>query len=227
MGRCRSWSRRRCRGGYRALHLKGADVEAAVTHSIKTRAALVVERRRSKVRVTRINGRATEQQLMRECGATVVLQWAKHGIGVDLIARAGQDTAAVVAAEIVAERVYPSAVIGDVFSYCAGVEDGVPDPYISTDAVNDAATIHLSGVAADRAVAEGHRSAAEFSLKFEYGFANGVDGAAVTRRVTAERAVCDFDRRSVAPSPDIVDGAAVQTSGVAANPAIAERYLRI
>jgi hypothetical protein len=38
---------------------------------------------------------------MGECGATIVLQWAKHRIGVDLIARTGQDTAAVVAAEVI------------------------------------------------------------------------------------------------------------------------------
>src|SRR6266542_4272372 len=102
MGRCgcRRW------GGYRPFHLKGADVDAAVTHAIKARAALVVERRRSEVRVTRINGRATGQQLMCECRAAIVLQWAKHGIGVDLIARFGQDTAAVVATEIVSGRSY-------------------------------------------------------------------------------------------------------------------------
>jgi hypothetical protein len=65
------------------LHLKGADVDAAVTHAIKAWAALVVERWRSEVRVTGINGRAAEQQLMGECGAAIVLQWAKHRIGVD------------------------------------------------------------------------------------------------------------------------------------------------
>jgi len=108
------------------LHLEGADVDAAVHYTIKIRPALVVERRRSEGRVTRINGGAAEQQLMRECGAAIVLQRAKHRIGINLIARTGQDTAAVVAAEIVPERGYPAP---DIFSYCAGLEDGVSDPY--------------------------------------------------------------------------------------------------
>src|SRR6266496_2755133 len=97
MGGCWSWSwgGSSCRGWrrYGPLHLKGADVDAAVHYAIKVRAALVVERRRSEVRITRINGRAAEQQLMRECGAAIVLQWAKHRIGVDQIAGTGQDTA--------------------------------------------------------------------------------------------------------------------------------------
>ena len=55
---------------------------------------------------------------MRECGAAIVLQWAKHRIGIDLIAGTGQDPAAVVAADIVTERCDRAA---DIFSYWAGL----------------------------------------------------------------------------------------------------------
>jgi hypothetical protein len=39
---------------------------------------------------------------MREGETAVVLQWAKQGIGVDLVPRAGEETATVIAAQIVA-----------------------------------------------------------------------------------------------------------------------------
>ena len=74
------------------------------TTAIITGTALIIERRRSEVRVARINGRAAGQQLMGEGRAAVVLERAEHWIGVDLVAGRIQETAAIIAAEIVAVR---------------------------------------------------------------------------------------------------------------------------
>jgi len=71
------------------LHFEGAFVDTAVHDAIKTRAALIKERRRSKFGIARINGRAAWQQRMGECRATVVLERAEPRLGVDLIAGAG------------------------------------------------------------------------------------------------------------------------------------------
>ena len=67
-------------------------------------AALIVQRRRRKVRVPCVNGRAAGQQFMRKGRAAVVLEWAEHWLGVDLIAASGEEAAAVVIDEIVAVR---------------------------------------------------------------------------------------------------------------------------
>ena len=75
--------------GRRPLHFKRTDVDATIHHAIKARAALVVERRRSKARVACVNSRAAGQQRMREGWAAVVLQRTEHRIGVNLIAGAG------------------------------------------------------------------------------------------------------------------------------------------
>src|SRR5438309_1523357 len=83
--RCGGWSRSR-------LHFKRADIDATIEHTNKRSAALVIEGRRSKLRVARINRRTAGQQLMRESWAAIVLQGAKQRIGIDLIARAGQET---------------------------------------------------------------------------------------------------------------------------------------
>jgi hypothetical protein len=70
------------------LYLKRADIEPAIHDPIETGAALVEKRRRSEVRGASINGRATAQQFVRKCWATIILQWTKHWIGVGLIAGA-------------------------------------------------------------------------------------------------------------------------------------------
>jgi hypothetical protein len=70
------------------LHFKRANIDAAVAHPPKNRTALIVQRRRSKVRVTCINGRATRQEFMGKGWAAVILKRAKHWVGIDLIARA-------------------------------------------------------------------------------------------------------------------------------------------
>ena len=64
---------------------------------------------------------------MRKGWAAVILQRTKQRIGVDLIARASQITAAVIAAEVVSKRRDGAAVIEDVFARCAGIQDCVGD----------------------------------------------------------------------------------------------------
>ena len=102
-GRCRGRSscgcwRRRC------LHLQGADVDASVNDPCITGTTLIIQRRRSEVRVAHINSRTTGQQVMSEGRAAVVLERAEHRIGVDLVAGRSQEATAVIAAEIVAVR---------------------------------------------------------------------------------------------------------------------------
>ena len=62
---------------------------------------------------------------MSECRPTIVLQWAKHRIGIDLIAGAIQITASVVAANIVAVRGDCADIIENTMSSRADVEDRV------------------------------------------------------------------------------------------------------
>ena len=110
---------------------------------------------------------------MRKSWATVVLQRTKQRIGIDLIAWADQITAAIIAAEIVSMRCDRAAVVENVLSLGAGLEDRVRDlnyPTVVCAAARpgrvpancavsklapgggDAATDLASGVAADRAV---------------------------------------------------------------------------
>ena len=49
-------------------------------------------------------------------GTAVILQWAKHRIGIDLVARRCQNTAAIIVAEVVAERGERTARVDDVCS---------------------------------------------------------------------------------------------------------------
>jgi ribosomal protein L21 len=59
------------------LHFKRAFVDPTVHDAIKTRAALIEERRRSKIRVACVNRRTAQQQRMGQRRPAVVLQWAK------------------------------------------------------------------------------------------------------------------------------------------------------
>ena len=61
--------------GYNCLRFECANIKATVEHPREIAAALIVVGRRCKVRVARINGGATTQQLMREGRTAVVLQW--------------------------------------------------------------------------------------------------------------------------------------------------------
>ena len=71
------------------MQFKRADIDPAAYYPIETGTALVEQWRRSKIRVARVNCRATRQQRMRECRAAVILQRAKHRIGEELVARTG------------------------------------------------------------------------------------------------------------------------------------------
>ena len=94
----RSWSR--TLAAWR-LRLKRTYIDATIEHAIEMTASLVVERRRSEVRIAGVNRRAARQQCVRKGWAAVILQRTKQRIGVDLIAWASQIAAAVIAAEIV------------------------------------------------------------------------------------------------------------------------------
>src|SRR6266540_77809 len=129
--RCRRCSRRGCGCGRwcwcRSLHFKRPDVDPAVDDAIKPGAALVVERRRSEVRVACIDGRTAGQQRVREGWSTVVLQSTKHRIGIDLIAQASQIAAAVITAQVVTERANRAELIVNIFAQSSSVENRVAD----------------------------------------------------------------------------------------------------
>ena len=80
-----------------------------------------------KVRIAGVNRWAATRQRVREGWAAVIQQRTKQRIGVDLIARAVQITAAVIAAEIVSDRGDGAAAVEDVFAQCAGIQDCVGD----------------------------------------------------------------------------------------------------
>ena len=51
---------------------------------------------------------------MGQCWPTIILQWAKHRIGIDLVAWAVQKTAAIIATNVVAMSDKAAAIIKDV-----------------------------------------------------------------------------------------------------------------
>ena len=59
------------------LHLKRTYIDATIEYAIERTASLVVERRRTKVRIAGINRRAARQQRVRKGWAAVVLQRAE------------------------------------------------------------------------------------------------------------------------------------------------------
>ena len=99
-----SWTRPWTRAAWWWLHLKRTYIDATVEHAIEMTASLVGERRRSEVGITGINRWAARQQRVRKGCAAVILQRTKQRIGIDLIARAIQIPAAVIAAEVVSKR---------------------------------------------------------------------------------------------------------------------------
>src|SRR5215467_13341476 len=104
---------------------------------------------------------------MGECGTSVILQWPKHRSGIDLVASRSEETAAVVAAEIVTERRNRAAAIGD----AAGVKDGATELQSSGE-VGDPAAKAAGRVAAEGAVENVRWRAAAVGTE-------GVDPAAV------------------------------------------------
>lgn len=89
--------------------------------------SLIGGRWRNEVRIASVNRWAARQQRVRRGWATVVLQRTKQWIGIDLIARAGQVTAAIIAAEIVSIGCDRATVVKDVFAQCPGIQDCVGD----------------------------------------------------------------------------------------------------
>ena len=86
------------------MRLKRTDIDTTVEYATKTRAALVVERWRSEVRIACVNRWATWQQRVGKGPSTVVLQRTEHRVRIDLIAWASQITAAIIAANVIAVR---------------------------------------------------------------------------------------------------------------------------
>jgi hypothetical protein len=75
-----------------------------------------------------------------ECGATVVLQWAKNGIGIDLIAGADQVTASIVITQIVALGSDRAGLIENISSYRASFQNSIDEFYRSCGIVDTATT---------------------------------------------------------------------------------------
>src|SRR6266853_4774586 len=96
------------------LYFKCAFIDAIIHNARKALPALVEKRRRSKVRVARVNRRTVGQQRVRKDWPAVVLQRAKQRVGVDLVARTSEEPAAVIATEIVAVRCDGAAVVSDI-----------------------------------------------------------------------------------------------------------------
>jgi hypothetical protein len=92
---------------------------------------------------------------MCECRAAIVLQWTKHWIGVDLVARARQKTGGIVAANIVAQRCDCAAAIDiEIHTRAACIQNGIFD--LKRAEVDDASSEKRSRVIAERAIAELH-----------------------------------------------------------------------
>ena len=81
--------------------------------------------------------------------AAVVLEWAEHRIGVDLVPDRGQKATAVIAAEIVAVRGDGASVVKDIRASGAGVQNGIA--YLEHARDVDTSALR-SRVTADRAI---------------------------------------------------------------------------
>ena len=112
---------------------------------------MVEVRRWSEVGIARIDCGTAVQQLMSERGSSVILQRSKHGIGIDLVARAVQKTAAIVTTDIIAVRGDGAPIVRDVGTE-ASFQDGIPDRERPTDD-NAAAVVAANGGIRDAASA--------------------------------------------------------------------------
>jgi len=86
------------------LDFKGSHIDTPVARAPKVWSTLIIQRRWSKVGIAFINRWTAWQQRMGQGWPAITLQRAKHRIGVDLVAGAGQETAGIVAAHVIAER---------------------------------------------------------------------------------------------------------------------------
>src|SRR5437773_10130773 len=93
---------------------------------------------------------------MGEGRTSVILQWAKHRIGIDLVTHSCQNAAAIIVAEVITVR-GSSTVINDVSSPSPSLKNSVPNRYRPA-AVVDAATDVGGPVAAKRALGESQRT---------------------------------------------------------------------
>ena len=97
---------------------------------------------------------------MRKSRPTVILQRTEQRIGIDLIARAIQITAAVVAADIVAQRCDCAATIDiEIHTRGACIQNGISD--LKRAEVDDASSEKRSRVIAERAIGELQRGEIE------------------------------------------------------------------
>ncbi len=173
---CRSWT------AWFRLCLNRPDINATTEYAIEANAALVAQRRRSKARITRLDRGTTGQRQMRERRTAVILQRTKQRIGIDLIAGTNQKTAAVIAADVVSIGRNRAAVVNDVFSRDAGVEDRISSFKCPTE---------LPSQIVD-ATAGGGRVPAERAVSYLYPSSVVNDGAArISSRVAADCAVDD------------------------------------
>jgi hypothetical protein len=78
---------------------------------------------RSKIWIACVNRRAARQQHVCQRRTAVILQRTEQRVGIDLIARAIQITAAIVAADVISMRRHCAAVIEDILPRRAGVEN--------------------------------------------------------------------------------------------------------
>jgi hypothetical protein len=109
------------------LHLERADIEATVHDAIKSGAALIEERRRSKIRIPCVNRRAAGQQRMGECRSAVVLQLAKYWIDIDLVAGSREKAARKVITNIVTVGRNRATLDFDISAGGSSFQDCVPD----------------------------------------------------------------------------------------------------
>jgi hypothetical protein len=93
---------------------------------------LVFIGRRSKAGIPSIDGWAPIERGVGKGRAAVVLERTDSWIRIDLVFRPGQETAPVVVAEIVTERIHSAGNIGNVGAY-AGFKDGMADCKIPSD----------------------------------------------------------------------------------------------
>src|SRR5262249_42868105 len=93
---------------------------------------------------------------MRECRAAVVLQRAKHWIGVDLVSHRRQKPAAVVAGEVVSKGDDRATVVEEGSTGSASIQHGIIDLRRPSCPVEDGAAavaeVAAGGVAAESAV---------------------------------------------------------------------------
>ena len=114
------------------MSLERADVGAVAAGRIRRRRiiksaaksnAALIGGQAAEVLAT-VNRRTAKQQRVSEGRAAVAMQRAEHRISVDLVCSASQNAAAIVAAEIVAERRDGAEVVEYVFARSASVQDG-------------------------------------------------------------------------------------------------------